>query len=143
MIEVSYTKRTRKRGILSQSQIEHIIVSVLKKERHTAGTISVHLVGTKRMQSLNTLYRGVSRPTDVLSFATGEQWGDETDFGDVFVCEPYIREQAKRFKVPVREEMARMLVHGVLHLLGYDHETETEAAQMFSRQEDYITTFVS
>ena len=94
------------------------------------------------MRAMNRQTRGIDRPTDVLSFNPAEApvaWprfpGAADDLGDLFLCVPYIRRQARRFGVPYREEFLRMLVHGVLHLLGYDHTTKKDAQRMFAVQE--------
>lgn len=138
MADITVRRTIRSRAILSEAIITQVVAAVLKREK-IDGSVSVHLVGTKKIASLNAMYRGIDAPTDVLSFETGEQWGNEVDLGDIFLCQPYIIDQAKRFDVPLREEARRMLIHGVLHLLGYDHETEREAAQMFAKQEAYLT----
>jgi probable rRNA maturation factor len=115
---------------------------VLKDQLSAESIINVHIIGHTRMQTLNTLYRGISAPTDVLSFETGENWSGEgsQELGDIFICQPYIITQANRFGVTPREEMIRMLVHGTLHLLGYDHEKQKDATRMFALQESYVET---
>jgi probable rRNA maturation factor len=83
-------------------------------------------------------------PTDVLSFETGTSWGEvDEELGDIFLCQEYIRAQAHRFHVSPKEEMIRMLVHGILHLLGYTHEKKKDADRMFSLQEQYVTQSLS
>lgn len=139
VVSVQHTIRTR--PLLSQQLCTKVVRALLEAE-HRAGDVSVHIVGTTRMRQLNHMYRGVDRPTDVLAFETGEQWGDAEELGDIFLCQPYIIAQAKRFGVSQKEEAIRMLVHGMLHLLGYDHEMEKDAAIMFSKQEDYVTRFL-
>lgn len=137
MSDITIAHTIRSRPFLTTSAIRRIVSYVLARERVT-GSVSVHIVGRTKMQQLNTIYRGVAAPTDVLSFETGEQWSSEIDLGDIFLCQPYIQAQAKRFGVTAVEEASRMLVHGVLHLLGYDHMKEADAVQMFKKQETYL-----
>jgi len=95
------------------------------------------------MKTLNSMFRGVERSTDVLSFAVQEgmkipEQEGAVDWGDIFLCPWYVRRQAKRFGVSYKEEFFRMLIHGVLHLHGYDHLKEKDAATMFSLQESIL-----
>ncbi|MFN2376128.1 MAG: rRNA maturation RNase YbeY [Candidatus Binatia bacterium] len=97
--------------------------------------LSVVLVGDARMRELNSEWRSKDSPTDVLSFSQLE--GDEvpaaggaTLLGDVVVSVDTLRRQAAEGGWRVEEELARLLLHGVLHLLGYDHELEEDAHRM-------------
>lgn len=118
------------------------VLQQLKKD----GTISIHFVGDKKIRQLNRQYRGKDKVTDVLSFAMQEggmfydkrEPGD-IDWGDIFICVPQIHRQAKKFAVTYREELYRMAVHGILHVLGYDHEQERDARVMFPLQDRLVT----
>lgn len=104
---------------------------------------SIHFVGEQKIKTLNRQYRGVNRPTDVLSFPTQEGKRNKGpaypaakgDMGDLFLCVPFVVQQAKRFGVSPLEEARRMVIHGVLHLFGYDHMTSSDAKKMFPLQE--------
>ena len=87
--------------------------------------ISILFCGDRKMRSLNRRYRGMDRTTDVLAFPSGAPSGGGGVFaGDVIVSVPYGKRQArKRGESPARE-LDRLLVHGFIHLLGYDHETD-------------------
>lgn len=79
--------------------------------------LSVLLVGNPRIRDLNRAYRGIDKPTDVLSFPMD----DEHLLGDIVISVDKAAEQAERFGVTLDEEFARLMVHGLLHLIGYDH----------------------
>ena len=96
---------------------------------------AILFVGERRSQTLNKQYRGKDRPTDVLAFP-----GDKDSLGDIVICVPQVRRQAHRFKISEKEEMARVLVHGVLHLLGYQHDVKARANTMFALQEKVVTS---
>lgn len=132
---------------------QHIIraVEYTLKSEHKNGTISVHVIGDKKMFDLNRVHRGKMKTTDVLSFpaqfaGAGERkqkkdsWfgKQEQDLGDIFISAAQIRRQAKVWEVSASEEFTRMLVHGVLHILGYDHMEDGEAKIMFGKQERYL-----
>jgi len=90
---------------------------------------------------MNFQYRGKDRTTDVLSFGLYEGESSRAqgnELGDIFICVPQIIRQARRFSVSTKEEFIRMLVHGILHLLGYDHETSSDATRMFELQEKLL-----
>jgi len=109
--------------------------------------ISISFVTAARIQKLNQTYRGINRPTDVLSFASvTENFPKfqipnskfQADLGDLFICLPYVAAEAKRRQEDLNTECIRMVVHGTLHLLGMDHATAKEEKKMFGIQEKII-----
>jgi probable rRNA maturation factor len=96
--------------------------------------IAVKVVGNEEMQRLNKDYRGLDRPTNVLAFPAGDQPvipRDETrNLGDIVVCAPIVAGEAAEQGKPVPDHWAHMIVHGTLHLLGFDHIEERDAAEM-------------
>lgn len=96
-------------------------------------SVSLVLAGDKKIKELNKIYRRKNRVTDVLSFG---DWDIPDFLGEIVICLPQARRQAKRFGVALKEELARLLVHAILHLVGYDHEgSRKEAEKMFGLQE--------
>jgi probable rRNA maturation factor len=97
------------------------------------GELSIMLVDDAVIQTLNASYRGKDKPTDVLSFAMGEgEFGDVNPaiLGDVVISVPTAVRQAKRAKREVFDEVTFLLAHGLLHLLGFDHETDDQDREM-------------
>lgn len=96
------------------------------------------------IQELNREYRGVDEATDVLAFSmeNADQFISPPDaaeyLGDVVISYPRAEEQAAEHDHPVEREMDLLVAHGVLHLLGYDHQTEFEKAQMWAKQDEII-----
>ncbi len=132
--------RTVKKVPLSLVRIEQIACSTLRVLK-ISGSLSVHCIGDRRMRRMNFQYRGKDRTTDVLSFGLYEGESSRAqgnELGDIFICVPQIIRQARRFSVSTKEEFIRMLVHGILHLLGYDHETSSDATRMFELQEKLL-----
>ena len=106
-----------------------------------AGELSVLLVGDDRMAELNRNWRDRSGPTDVLAFAQreGPALGEEGLLGDVVICVPTAQRQALERDQELGREIEELLVHGILHLLGYDHERSAdEARRMFTRQAEVL-----
>jgi len=122
---------------LPATTVRRVVEAVLKGERRFAA-VSVTFLGPKRMTDLNREHLGHDHPTDVISFAlTGP---DDALVGDVYICGVVARKQAKEFKVPVREELIRLVVHGTLHVLGHDHPAGERrvGAPMWKLQEKYV-----
>lgn len=108
--------------------------------------ISLVIIGEAKMRKLNKFWRGKNRVTDVLSFPfvagkhkkTAEFVDAPTGvefLGEIFICLPYAKKEAKRQNIPLEKELETLLVHGLLHLLGYDHErSEREEKEFFELQ---------
>jgi probable rRNA maturation factor len=96
--------------------------------------IAVRVVDADEIQTLNRLYRDKDYPTNVLSFPAGDIDGLPADapqlLGDVVVCASVVADEAGAQDKAVADHWAHMIVHGTLHLLGFDHETDAEAAEM-------------
>lgn len=96
--------------------------------------VAVRVVDAEEMQTLNRLYRDSDKPTNVLSFPAADIAGlppaAAQILGDVVVCAPVVAREAAEQGKPVADHWAHMIVHGTLHLLGFDHESDTEAAAM-------------
>ncbi len=122
--------------------------------------ISLAIVGDGRIRRLNKMYRGKNRVTDVLSFADKTvlpylakafprmKKGEDMEFvnspdgvnylGEVIICYPRAKKQAKRLGHSLKKELAILLVHGILHLLGYDHEKDEKQAQEMEQIQERI-----
>lgn len=95
--------------------------------------LSLLLTDDAEMRALNREWRNLDRTTDVLSFE-----GDEEHLGDVVISLDQAERQAARFKVSLNEELARLLVHGILHLLGHDHKEPAERRAMNALTEEIL-----
>ena len=97
--------------------------------------LSVRIVGKSRSRSLNARYRHKDKPTNVLSFAgAGNVPDGRYFFGELVICAPVVAFEARAQGKALQAHWAHMTVHGVLHLLGFDHEQAAEAAKMASRE---------
>lgn len=112
--------------------------------------IGVRFVSLAEMQRLNRIHRKKDRPTDVLSFAAEEgkpfphpERDAERELGDLVVCAPYAVREARRRLIAPREELVRLIVHGVMHLAGWDHATQKEEDRMFALQERIVERVMS
>ncbi len=104
--------------------------------------ISVAFVSSREMARLNREHLGHAGPTDVISFALGLAPGpvQASVVGDIYICADVVRKNAARFGVGIREEIARVVVHGTLHTLGYEHPDgdERTGSEMWRKQEEIL-----
>ena len=108
--------------------------------------VGLHLVTPERSQELNRKHRQKDKPTDVLSFPLDEHGLEKYDIlplGDIFICLEVAQQQADEMKIPLNQELARLAVHGLLHLLGYDHElSSVDEKKMIALQEEIIDSLL-
>jgi probable rRNA maturation factor len=121
---------------LGRESVAALARDVLRAERVRSAELSFTFVAAAAMAALNRRHLGHRGPTDIITFELGPVPGMPRT-GDVYVCPEVARENAERHGVPVREEMARLVVHGTLHVLGYEHpEDDTRTrSPMWARQE--------
>jgi probable rRNA maturation factor len=144
LVEVSNGTRVS----LDEEAVARLVARVLDAEGVDGAESSVAFVGERRIRGLNAEYRGKDEVTDVLSFpledpgegpgpaAAGGATGPPRLLGDVVVCARQALRQARADSLPPALELAVLLVHGTLHLLGYDHEID--AGQMALRQAELL-----
>ena len=99
--------------------------------------IALILVDIDEIHKINKEYRHKDYPTDVISFESDDE-EDENYRGEIFLCGDKVYEQAKLYEHSNEREFAFLLVHGVLHLHGYDHMTEEDEKVMFAKQDEIL-----
>jgi len=122
---------------LARAAVVRAADTVLRGERRSAA-LSVSFVGRERMRILNARWKGRDEPTDVLAFALTDPRGALA--GDIYICPWVAAREARARGIPLRQELHRLVVHGVLHVLGYDHPAggARTASAMWRRQERYV-----
>lgn len=109
--------------------------------------LSIALVDVEEMAHLNEQYRGIEGPTDVLSFGCDDPCasvgGEPITLGDVIIAPEVAIAQAAELGTTVEEELNLLLVHGILHLLGYDHEGDDDAAVMQARERVVLEAYAA
>ena len=106
------------------------------EQRHAA--VSVTFLGREAMRQMNLRHKGYDFPTDVISFALPDPRGGL--LGDLYLCRWQAEREARRRGLTLREELIRLVIHGTLHILGWDHDDGAgrEASAMWLRQEQYL-----
>ena len=114
-------------------------VRILRILRRDRAELSLALVGNREIRRLNRRYRNKDEPTDVLSFPAGSDLSQrEPILGDVVISMEKARSQAREHRRPLDAELETLLIHGILHLLGYDHEISAQEARRMGRMEKKI-----
>ena len=136
--------------------IEQVIISAAKELKLEDNfEVSITIVDNNRIHEINKEYRSIDRPTDVISFAIEDNddefeiFFDELDddialprlLGDIFISMDKAEEQAEEFDHSIEREIGFLTVHGLLHLNGYDHQTEEEEKEMFALQEEVLNDY--
>ena len=119
MIEVVNRQRKLKTPSGDWSALANRILERVGRKESSA---TIAFVSDERIRRLNQKYRGLDRPTDVLSFPASDE--DEVELGDIAVSVERARAQAKQNGLTFEQEIAQLILHGLLHLCGYDHETD-------------------
>jgi len=132
---VSVRIRLRRTSLLV-SALSRLIQRMLSAAGEPGCVLSVEFVGDHRMRRLNAQYRGRDMTTDVLAFAMREGPGPSSPLlGDVVISVPQAIRQAAEQGHSIQRELATLLIHGILHLLGYDHERSASEARRMQRKE--------
>ena len=128
-------ERRRRKGARGGAvrRIKKAIETTLEMEDAADREVSVLLTDDVEIRELNSTYRGVDKPTDVLAFAMDEAGMVDLSLGDVVISVERAGTQAKSRKVELDQELELLAVHGTLHLLGYDHAEAEEARIMRNR----------
>ncbi len=129
---------------IATTRLEDLGRRVLAAEKVPRAMLSITLVSTRTMARLNREHLGHRGATDVITFAFGDD-GSGVLVADIYICPEVAREQAARFRVGVREEVARLVVHGALHACGWDHpvDADREGSPMWQRQERLLSRWRS
>lgn len=122
--------------------VREAIAMVLRGEGRSA-VISATFLGWRAMRRLNRQYKGHDRPTDVIAFALPQPDGSLA--GDIYLCRPQAVREAHERGIAPREELLRLLIHGTLHVLGWDHPEGRgrERSAMWQAQERYLRELVA
>ena len=119
--------------------LNEVIQMALEEEQIKRAVFSVIFVDEETIKKINREYRGVDAVTDVISFALEEADAFAPEncrfLGEIYICIPRMEEQATTYGHSCKRELSFLTVHGILHLLGYDHKTKEEEKCMFSKQE--------
>lgn len=131
MIEINNLTTTP----IEEEILKKVAERILEGENKRNTDLSIALVGPGRIRKLNKKYRGKNRVTDVLSFP-------DNGLGEIVICLREVKKNAKKFGSSFKKELSICLIHGILHLLGYDHEKSVEEVKKMRDREEYYLSQV-
>ena len=128
-------------GYSEYGYLNEVLDYSIKKLNIKNSYFSIIFIDDERMHEMNKEYRNIDRTTDVLSFALNDNKRIETPIntlGDIFISIPKMKSQAKEYNHSEKRELSFLTVHGLLHLLGYDHMKKEDELIMFSLQDEIL-----
>ena len=140
MNEITITNETDE--YVDEALLNKVADYAMKSEDVNNGVVNIIIVDNKKIREINKKYRGIDRETDVISFALED---DDTFIelpirvlGDIYISIDRVKLQAKDYGHSEKREICFLVVHGILHLLGYDHMNTSDEKVMFSKQEKIL-----
>jgi probable rRNA maturation factor len=152
MLEIDMMDETTEISEEQWMGIEQLLQFAAKMEEITTGAeLSVTFVDNEKIKEINRDYRNKDQATDVISFAMEEMGEGEMEIiyeedaprmlGDIIISVPKAMEQAEEYGHSLKRELGFLALHGLLHLLGYDHETEADEKEMFDKQKEILDAY--
>jgi rRNA maturation RNase YbeY len=133
-------------NLINEDFLKKVAMIVFKGEGEKEADLSVALISQQRMKKLNRRYRGKNRVTDVLAFPESEVLLEKFNvgpvkkiagLGEIVICPSEVKKNAMKFGQSPEGELATCLIHGILHLLGYDHEKNEKGAEKMKEKQKY------
>jgi len=150
-MDIAINYEYRKEDVAALFDIEALAAHVISSEGKPDDTeVSISFVTDEEIHELNREYRGVDRPTDVLSFECDGYEGEDDvplvegmafELGDIVIAPDVAQRQAPEYGLTFADEMSLLVTHGLLHLCGYDHMVPDEAEQMEARETELLSSF--
>ncbi|MFA4941749.1 MAG: rRNA maturation RNase YbeY [Patescibacteria group bacterium] len=131
--EVNVEINNRTKNKIDLVLVKKVAEKFLESKNKKKFNVSIAFVSDNEIKNLNKRYRKINKVTDILSFA-----GEENFLGEIVISYAQIRRQAKKFNNKPKDELVFILVHGLLHLLGYDDRTETGRKKMEKLGDKFI-----
>lgn len=129
-------------GYSDYEYLNEVVLKTLEHEKAMNAYVSIVFVSESEIQDLNRVYRGKDAVTDVISFAFEDNENhlpkDVRILGDIYICIPRMKYQAEEYGHSEKRELSFLTVHGLLHLLGYDHMEKEEERVMFQLQDEIL-----
>ncbi len=132
---------------INEKSFKKLTNDVLVGEGKKGAVISIAFIKEEEIKKINKQYLKKDYPTDVLSFSEAEvnysekkEQIDVSILGEIVICPSQVEKNAKELGLTFKKELSRVLIHGILHLLGYDHERSEKEAKRMEKKEDYYLT---
>jgi rRNA maturation RNase YbeY len=139
-MEISFFFPDKKIFLPHRSQLKAYIKSLCQKERFKPGTLSYIFCSDKTLLEMNRQFLDHNYYTDILTFDLSEKRGEIT--GDIYISIDRVRDNANSLGKTFKEEIHRVIFHGVLHLCGYKDKTDKESGQMRQKEDYYLSRYL-
>ena len=128
------------------TKLKKLLLDFCKREKLDNVLFNIIIVDEEKIHKLNKEYRNIDRPTDVISFALEDDEkmilpGDIRVLGDIYICLEKVISQSKEYNHSFERELTFLAVHGLFHLLGYDHMNKEDEEIMFAKQEEVLNYY--
>ncbi|MBD3168083.1 MAG: rRNA maturation RNase YbeY [candidate division Zixibacteria bacterium] len=118
---------------ITKKEVRRIVKRIFKLEKFSPINVNIIFTDNKQIRKLKKEYFGIDSVTDVISFNM-----DDDLLGEIYISLPQARSQANELGISIKTEVKRLIIHGLLHLFGYDHENADDNNKMFEKQERYL-----
>ncbi len=135
MVKLEFSNTTKKYQV-NEKKLRVLVNKVATLAGVKKGTLSLSFVGEKKIREVNEKFRNINRPTNVISFPFMEYAGKEFILGDIIICPLVAKKQATKEGNDFRQYIAFLIIHGFLHLLGFDHIKEEDRIIMEKKEEE-------
>ena len=139
MIQTDIQQASQQKDVPLASDLKTWVVSALRRVGTREAELTLRLVDREEMQSLNSQFRRQDKVTNVLSFPCEIPAVVASSLlGDVVICAPVVNDEARKYHLPAKARWAHLVVHGVLHLCGFDHINVTSASKMENLESEIL-----
>ena len=135
MLKVEFSNKTRKYKV-NERLLKSLVKEIAQLAGEKDGIVSISFVGKQRIRNINRKFRDIDKPTNVISFPFMDSFGRIKIIGDIIICPEIAQKQAKKEGNDFIDYMAFLIIHGFLHLLGYDHIEEADRVVMEKKEEE-------
>lgn len=135
MVKLEFSNNTKKYRV-NEEKLKALVNKIARLSGIKKGTLSLSFVGEKKIRDINKEFRGIDKSTNVISFPFMDYAGEEFIIGDIVICLSVAKEQAKKEGNDFHQYIAFLIIHGFLHLLGFDHIREEDRIVMEKKEEE-------
>lgn len=144
-MEIEVFNETSEKLDAEIKELKELLENICRDEKLDNVVFNVIIIDNAKIKEINRTYRGIDRETDVISFALEDDktfnFEDVRILGDIYISIDKVRSQSEEYGHSFKRELSFLAVHGLLHLLGYDHMTKEDEEVMFKKQEEVLSRY--
>ena len=144
-MEIEVFNETSEKLDTEIKELKELLENICRDEKLDNVVFNVIIIDNAKIKEINRTYRGIDRETDVISFALEDDktfnFEDVRILGDIYISIDKARSQSEEYGHSFKRELSFLAVHGLLHLLGYDHMTKEDEEVMFKKQEEVLSRY--